>query len=288
MENSGLFDVQISDISSTMLVTLYCRVMESRSRHPVLHDPEAVRITSVLDGILAGSEDRLYRDLARGRLDKKLTVFISLRARRFDDYSRTFLSDNPGGTVVNLGCGLDTRFWRIDDGKLSFYDLDLPDVIAIKRKLCKETGRYHMIASSVLDYTWIRQLGNLSTGPFLFLAEGLIMYLPKSDVRELISKLHSAFPGSELVCEVVNQWVVQGWLKWAMNMRMHKQLHVGGAAAFLCGIRDGKEIESWSPGIRLMDEWSYFDSAEKKLGPARLMGAIPGMRRLQWVVRYKL
>ncbi|MFA5400939.1 MAG: class I SAM-dependent methyltransferase [Dehalococcoidia bacterium] len=288
MENSGLFDVKISDISSTMLITLYCRALESRSRNPIINDPQAVRIVDAINSRLAGSEDRLYRELAQGKLDKKLVMFISLRARRFDDYARAFLPGNPGGTIVNLGCGLDTRFWRIDDGKTGFYDLDLPEVIEIKRKLCRESERYHMIASSALDYNWLSLLKTQVNGPVLFLAEGLFMYLEKKDVRELVLKLQSSFPGSELVCEVVNESMVHGWLKGAMNMRMHKQLHVGGGVTFLSGIKDGKEIESWSPGIRLMDEWSYFDSAEKKLGPALFFGKIPGMRRVQWIVHYKL
>ena len=288
MENSGLFDVKISDISSTMLITLYCRALESRSRNPIINDPQAVRIVDAINSRLAGSEDRLYRELAQGKLDKKLVMFISLRARRFDDYARAFLPGNPGGTIVNLGCGLDTRFWRIDDGKTGFYDLDLPEVIEIKRKLCRESERYHMIASSALDYNWLSLLKTQVNGPVLFLAEGLFMYLEKKDVRELVLKLQSSFPGSELVCEVVNESMVHGWLKGAMNMRMHKQLHVGGGATFLSGIKDGKEIESWSPGIRLMDEWSYFDSSEKKLGTALFFGKIPGMRRVQWIVHYKL
>jgi len=288
VENSGLFDVKISDISSTMLLTLYCRAMESQSRDPVIHDPEAVRITTALNSLLARSSDRMYKDLGEGKLNRKLMLFISLRARRFDDYARAFLVSNPGGTIINLGCGLDTRFWRIDNGVMSFYDLDLPEVIELKRKLCKETERYHMIASSVLNYEWISLLKSQVNGPVLFLAEGLFMYLEKNDVRELVLKLQSGFPGSELVCEVVNESVAHGWLKGLMDMRMHKQLHVGGEATFLSGVKNGKEMESWSPGIRLMDEWSYFDSTEKRLGPARFIGAIPWMRRVQWTVHYKL
>jgi len=288
MENSGLFDVKISDISSTMLITLYCRALESRSRNPIIEDTEAVRIADAINSRLAGSEDRLYRELAQGKLDRKLVMFISLRARRCDDYARAFLLNNPAGTIVNLGCGLDTRFWRIDDGKMSFYDLDLPEVIEIKRKLCREAERYHVIASSVLDYNWLTMLKNRVNGPVLFLAEGLFMYLEKKDVRELVLKLQSSFPGSELVCEVVNESMVHGWLKGAMDMRMHKQLHVGAGATFLSGIRDGKEIESWSPGITMMDEWSYFDSIEKKLGPVRFFGKIPWMRKVQWTIHYKL
>ena len=288
MENPGLYDVKISDISSTMLLTLYCRAMESLSPDPVIHDPEAVRITTALNSLLARSSDRMYRELAEGKLNRKLSLFISLRAKKFDEYTRAFLVNNPGGTVVNLGCGLDTRCWRIDNGKINFYDLDLPEVIEIKKKLCRESERYHMIASSVLDYKWISLLKSQVNGPVLFLAEGLFMYLEKNDVKELVLKLQSGFPGSELACEVVNESVAHGWLKGLMNMRMHGQLHVGGGATFLSGIRNGKEIESWSPGIRLMDEWSYFDSTEQKLGGLRLLGKIPSMRRVQWIAHYKL
>ena len=288
MERSELLDVKISDISSTMLLTLYCRAMESQSADPVINDPEAVRITAALNSRLAHSGDRMYQDLGEGKLNRRLTLFISLRAGRFDDYARAFLVSNPGGTIINLGCGLDTRFWRIANGKVSFYDLDLPEVIELKRKLCKETERYHMIASSVLDYNWLSLLKNKLTGPVLFLAEGLFMYLEQNDVKELVLKLQSAYPGSELVCEVVNESVAHGWLKRLMDMRMHGQLHVGGGATFLSGLRNGKEMESWSPGIRLMDEWSYFDSTEKKLGWLRLFGRIPAMRRVQWTAHYKL
>jgi methyltransferase (TIGR00027 family) len=288
MERSELLEVKITDISSTMLLTLYCRAMESLSPDPVINDPEAVRITTALNSLLAHSSDRMYKDLGEGKLNRKLMLFISLRAKRFDDYTRAFLLSNPGGTIINLGCGLDTRFWRIANGKVRFYDLDLPEVIELKKKLCRETERYHMIASSVLDYDWLSLLKNKVTGPVLFLAEGLFMYLEKNDVKELVLKLQSGFPGSELVCEVVNESVAHGWLKGLMDMRMHGQLHVGGGVTFLSGIRNGKEMESWSSGIRLMDEWSYFDSTEKKLGPVRFFGRIPWMRRVQWTAHYKL
>jgi methyltransferase (TIGR00027 family) len=288
VENPGLYDVKITDVSSTMLLTLYCRAMESQSPDPVISDPEAVRITTALNSRLAHSSDRMYRELAEGKLNRKLTLFISLRAKKFDEYTRAFLVSNPGGTVVNLGCGLDTRFWRIANSKVNFFDLDLPEVIELKRKLCKETEHYHMIASSVLDYEWISRLKSHVNGPVLFLAEGLFMYLERNDVKELVLKLQSDFPGSELACEVVNESVAHGWLKGLMNMRMHGQLHVGGGATFLSGIKNGREMESWSPGIRLMDEWSHFDSTEKKLGWVRFFGKIPLMRRVQWIAHYRL
>jgi methyltransferase (TIGR00027 family) len=288
MEKSGILNVRLTDISSTMLITLYCRSLESQSPDPVLCDPKAVEITSALNALLARSNDRMYRELYKGNLDRRLVTFISLRAKEFDEYARDFLSRNPGGAIVNLGCGLDTRFWRIDDGKMVFYDLDLPEVIAIKKQLCGETERYSMIASSVLDFGWMTHLKNHGGRPFLFLAEGLFMYLEEKNVRELVIKLQSDFPGSELVCEVANESVTHGWLKNALNAKMRGQFHLGRGATFLSGIKDSMDIEGWSPGIKFLDEWSYFDANERKLGILNLIGKIPWMRRVQWTARYRL
>jgi methyltransferase (TIGR00027 family) len=283
-----LFEVRISDISSTMLLTLYAHSIESQSNNPIINDPKAVEITAALKSQMSNSPDRMCRDLAAGKLDGKFVVFTALRTKRFDQYSTKFLQESPAGTIVNLGCGLDTRFWRIDNGRGNFYDLDLPEVIAIKRRLCTETDRYHMIASSVLDYDWMAGLRKQNTGPFLFLAEGLFMYLERDDVRNLVVKLQSEFPGSELVCEVVNESMIRGPMKQALNIKMQRQFHIGSGATFNFGVRDGHDIESWSPGIKLLDEWSHFDSNEKKLGWVRMYGKIPSMRRRQWTVHYRL
>jgi len=288
MKQAELFDIQISDISSTMLLTLYTHAIESQSKNPIINDPKAVEITSALNRQMVNSPDRMCRDLGRGKLDRKLIIFITLRAKRYDEYALEFLQKSPGGTIVNLGCGLDTRYWRIDNGKTNFYDLDLPEVIAIKKRLCNETDSYHMIASSVLDNDWMAELRKQSAGPFLFLAEGLFMYLEKDDVKDLIIKLRSEFPGSELACEVVNESIISGPLKGAMKIKMQNQLHLGRGAAFASGIRNAAEIEGWSPGIKLLDEWSHFDSNEEKLGWVRLYGKISYMRRVQWTVHYKL
>jgi O-methyltransferase involved in polyketide biosynthesis len=84
MKQPGLFDIQISDISSTMLLTLYTHAIESQSKNPILNDPKAVEITSSLNKQMIESPDRMYRELGQGKLNKKLIIFITLRAKRFD------------------------------------------------------------------------------------------------------------------------------------------------------------------------------------------------------------
>ena len=76
---------------------------------------------------------------------------MALRTRKFDRYCKSFLKNNAEGTIVELGCGLSTRYPRIDNKKLTWYDLDFPEVIDIRRNFFKETSRYHLIPSSVLS-----------------------------------------------------------------------------------------------------------------------------------------
>ncbi len=95
MEQLSLSGIQISDISSTMLLTLYTHSMESQSTNPIINDPKAVEITSALNPQLINSPDRMFRELAQGKLDKKLIVFLALRAKKFDDYSNDFIKQSP-------------------------------------------------------------------------------------------------------------------------------------------------------------------------------------------------
>jgi O-methyltransferase involved in polyketide biosynthesis len=230
----------------------------------------------------------LYKKLAEGKIDKNFIVHISIRARKYDEYVNHFLNQSPNGVVVNIGCGLDTRFWRIDNGEVNFYDLDLPEVIEIKKKLCKEVKRYHMLPSSVLDYEWMPKVLEYNSGPFLFVAEGVFMYLAKEDVKTLVLKLQKQFPGSELVCEVVSDfWLQKPW-KGLLNFKMQKQFNLGKGVTFKSGFKNGKEMEYWGQGIEFIDEWSSFDSGEKKLGWLRFLANIKFIRMAQWTVHYQL
>ena len=94
----------------------------------------------------------MERSLVEGRINKNLSIHIAIRAKRYDAYAEEFLKTSPGGVVVNIGCGLDSRFLRIDNGKVIFYDLDLPEVMKIKKQFFRENERYHFIVSSVFGF----------------------------------------------------------------------------------------------------------------------------------------
>lgn len=276
------------DVSYTLLATLYSRAHESRSKNPILTDPQAEEIVRKLTPHLAQAPHKLHQNLAKGKLDKNLVVHIALRAKRYDDYTRRFLQQAPNGVVVNIGAGLDTRFHRVDNGRVQFYDLDFPEVIALKRKLLNESDRYHFIASSVLDFAWMEQVAAFKDRPFLFLAEGVFMYLHETDVKSLVLALQAHFPGCELVCEVVNAAWLRPSLKWMIDMKLQREMQFGKGVTYHFGIEDGRELESWHEGIEFLDEWSYFDEPEEKLGVLKLFRHIPLLRKTQWTVHYRL
>ena len=282
-----MLDIKIGDVAATSFLTLYCHAIESQSKNPILDDPKAVEITQELNKILSDSNNKLDKDLVKGKLKKVMVTHIAIRAKQYDKYVRDFLEKSPDGVVVNIGCGLDSRFLRVDNGRVIYYDLDMPEVIEIKKQFFEENERYHFISSSVLDHDWMSIVAK-HEGPFLFMAEGVFMYLHQEDVQSLILTLQSEFSGSELVCEVFNSLWLKKPLKKIMDFKMQKELHLGKDATFHFGIRDSKEMEEWHEGIEFLDDWSYFDSEEKKLGVLKMFRNIEFIRKTQWTIHYRL
>ncbi|NEQ85504.1 MAG: class I SAM-dependent methyltransferase [Moorea sp. SIO2I5] len=305
MEIPKLLNTQISDVAATSLLTLYCHALEIKSKDPILDDPLAVEITDKLNPELSQSDNKLYQRLAKGKVEKNVVVHVAMRAKRYDDYVRNFLERShqrcsavlgvspmsdciKNGIVVNIGCGLDTRFHRIDNGKVILYDLDLPEVIAVKKKLLPETDRYRFIPCSVLNYEWMEAIKELNADSVLFMAEGVFMYLEEEEVKSLVLKLQSTFPGCELIAEFFNAAWLKQPLRGIINIKLQRDLQFGKDATFKFGIRDSKDLEAWNPGIEFLDDWFYLDEPEKKLGLLRVFKDIPFFRKILWTARYKL
>jgi len=288
MKKIDLSNILLNDVAATALITLYCHALESESKNPIIHDPKAVEIVRAINPQLAKSKNKLHRRMADGKLDQNMIVHIALRAGRYDRYVQDFLAQAPNGIIVNIGCGFDTRFERIDNGQVDFYDLDFPEVIEIKQKFLTENSRYHIIPSSVLNYEWMARLFPQRHRPMMFVAEGVLIYLQADAVKALVLKLQSEFPGSELVGEVFNaMWLTRPWKKM-IDFKMRRQLHMGKDATFNFGIRGSREMESWNAGLEFLDDWSYLDEPEPKIGWLRLFRHLELFRKTQWTVHYRL
>ncbi|MBI5544923.1 MAG: class I SAM-dependent methyltransferase [Deltaproteobacteria bacterium] len=280
---------QWSGVSETLLIPLYCRAVESQSENPIISDPRAVAITRELNEHFRRSPREMQRWLASGKLPTRLSVSLALRTRHFDRCVQTFVAAHPEGVVINLGCGLDTRFFRLDNGQVRWFDLDFPEVIAVRRAFLEETERHVHLGSSALDLAWMNDPRLPSSGPVLVLAEGLFMYLTEPPVKELLLALQRRFPGCELVAEVFSAAWVKRMQHPLLRRKYRRQLHMAEDATFRFGISDSRAFEAWGPGIRFLDDWTYFDDRERKLGLLMsLLGRLEALRKIQWTVRYRL
>jgi O-methyltransferase involved in polyketide biosynthesis len=288
MSNNSTNSILLPDVAETGMLTFYCHVIESQTADPILRDEKAVEISRQLNPVFANSSSSLLRNLAKGKVSKELVIHITLRAKKYDEYAQSFLVKNPNGIIVNIGCGMDSRFQRIDNGKLTCFDLDLPEMIEFKKQFYTETDRYHFIAASVFDYAWMDQVAKIGKRPVLFMAEGVFMYLDGEKIKDLILKLQSRFPGAELVCEVVTAFFTRKPWNRLVALKLNQQMGVGKGATFTFGVRNSRELETWHAGIEYLDDWSYFDTRHPRLGWVGTMGKMKFMRNVQYTVHYRL
>lgn len=274
----------INQISRTAFLTLQCHAMDAMSRDPILNDQSSIKTLETLKKALSESDSEFYRRIFNDRIKQSLVKHTVLRARQYDRYIRDFLERYPAAAVVNIGCGLDDRFSRVDNGRIMFYDLDLPDIMNIKKQLFNENERYVQFSQSVFEYDWI---GRIPRTRVILVAEGVFMYCEETDVKALFHHLQTGMDHPEIVFEVFNRKWLRGWRRKSMEIKLKRELKLDEEALFRFGISDSDEIEHWQDGYRLLGDWSYFDSLEDSL-LARLARRSDALRKVQWTVRYRL
>jgi len=263
----------LSGVAETLLMTLYIRAMESQRPDALIKDEKAVALVTQM------SYD--FDRIRQIKMDEDDKVTVILRNREFDRYVRDFLARHPEAVVVHIGCGFDSRFERVDNGRVEWYDLDLPDVIELRRKLIGDEGkRYHLLGCSAFDSAWLDTVSAHRQRPFLFLAEGVLMYFEEAQVKSLVLMLRDHFPGAELVIDAFSPFLVR-----ANNLRLSITKF---GARYHWGLKRGQELERWGDSIRLLDEWGYFDRPEPRLDHIRWMRHIPLLARVLRIYHYRL
>ncbi len=185
--------VQLDAVPETLLWNLYHRAAEARRPDTVLRDPRAVELVERIDFPF---EHRF------GPATPVLAQWQALRAACFDREVRRFLTHHPGGTVVALGEGLETGFWRVDQGTARWVSVDLPETIALRRELLPADPRVHLVACSATDERWLDEVD--TAAPVLVTAQGLLMYLTRAEVHRLLAACGARIRAGGLVFDAVS------------------------------------------------------------------------------------
>jgi O-methyltransferase involved in polyketide biosynthesis len=256
----------------TLLIPLYCRARDSQSQSPILNDTAAADVVG-----------RIEYDFGKLAIPDRAIFLGSVRAKQFDQMTRDFLGKHPTATVLHLACGLDSRVFRIDPpATVRWYDLDYPDVIALRERLYPTREGYTLIGASVDDEHWLPDIP--AHQPALIIAEGLTMYLSENQVRRLFERVVNHFPSGELLFDAYSE-------TGAGISRREACIKATGAD-IQWSINDPHLLEQWIPRLKFIRKWSYFESADLNRLPLgqriiyKLIANIPSMKHSHRVLLY--
>ena len=186
--------ITLSGVPETMLQTVYARAKETKTRGAIT-DNKAVEII-----------DRLDYDFSMADKDAAMHSGVIARTIVLDKLVKTYLAGHGGAVVVNIACGLDTRCYRMSDYS-HWYNLDLPETIAVREKLLPESRKISQITMSAMD-DWGGEIKGTSTD-VLVIIEGLTMYLLESDVKRIFDVIAARFDRATVLVETMNPMVVK-------------------------------------------------------------------------------
>lgn len=241
--------VDLTDVPQTLLLPLWGRAHFSQHYPAVWRDPHAVSVVAHLDYDFA--------TLAR-RMWKLASFWWVARAYHFDKAIRKFLRRHPTGVVINLGAGLDTAFERVDNGRMHWVDLDLPEVMALREQIFPAEARVHVIAKSILDFSWISEVQALGEH-FFFFAGGVLTYFPEAEVKNILLTMAEAFPGAEIMFDPAMATNLPDINKFLKHAQMKN-------AALQWGMRSLKDPEQWSPRLKVVRTIPYFKGLKWRPG----------------------
>ena len=198
--------VTLGGISASMLGCLWGRARLSKEYSSLFYDAKAIELAEKIDYVpdysasdvppFEGIMFNLFR-----KINQPGFGLFALRAQPFDDKAKAYIAEHPDASVINIAAGLDTTFYRVDNGSIHWYDLDLPAVIDIRRQLLPEPDRVTYIAKSLLDPSWCGDIKDTEDGVFM-IAGGLFYYFEEAQVKQFFSMLADNFPGGEIVFDV--------------------------------------------------------------------------------------
>ena len=249
-------NIRLSGVPETMLQTIYARAKESRGRGAIC-DPKAEELIG-----------KLYYDFSLADKDRAMHSGVIARTIVLDRLTEQWLKKHPGAVVVNIACGLDTRCYRMK-GYTHWYNLDLPETMAVREKLLPESGRISQIAMSAMD-DWGARIAERDTAA-LVIIEGLTIYLSEAEVKRIFAVIAGRFDSASVFAETMNPMVVKSYREKSIE---------GSGARFTWGVKNGAALAGLLPDFRFVEEHSLTEGMTVFAPVYKLLGRIPAVRNI--------
>lgn len=252
----GANKIDLKGLQETLFMPLWGRAVETQKEKPLLVDKEAVKIITAIDYD--------FKQIAH-----KITALTraSWMARSIycDQRIRDYLSDNPNGTVINIGCGLDTTYERVNNGEAMWYELDFPEVIATRRLFLQESKTRKFLLYSVFDPAWYSKIRNKEN--VLVMMAGVIYFFDESDVKKLLETFKQVFKKSTVIFDYSSTRGIK-----IANKAVIKNGGLDKTAYLKWGIDNIYEIEKWHTGIRIDETMKMFAEHRKRYPLSQRLG----------------
>ena len=264
--------VDLSGPSQTMLTTLYCKALDADWGRPILGD-----------GFAKEAVARIDYDWDELKVTDRWTPLVTVRTAQFDIWASQFLAAHQEATVIHLGCGLDSRVFRLDPGPgVEWYDVDYPAVISLREKVFPSRPNYHLVATTATDPSWLDQIP--ADRPTLLLAEGISMYLTEDDGTALLQDVVDRFGSGEIQIDFYSRLVVR-------SQKTHRLQRQSGSTLYWA-VNNPSDVTDRVLGLRLLTAVTFFDASTFGRASAafrlmrQLVRPLPPLRRTFQYHRY--
>ncbi|BBX84460.1 class I SAM-dependent methyltransferase [Mycolicibacterium aubagnense] len=251
----------LDGVSETALLTLHQRASEAARADGIIDDPMAVVLRDALD----------YDYENFGRIHQA----TALRALVFDNITRDYLRAHPRATVVALAEGLQTSFWRLDNGELTWLSVDLEPIMQLRERLLPSSQRLRHCAQSALETSWLDEVD--AQGGVLITAEGLFQYLDQDTVFTLIAACAKRFPNGRLAFDSIPRFVSLHSQRRGFKLSTE---YTSPPMPFWFTADQYDELRS-IPGVRAVREMRYPPGRGRLLPWANRLSRLPGLARFR-------
>ena len=248
--------IKLSGVPETMLQTIYARAKESGGRGTI-HDTKAEEIVGKLD-----------YDFTLAEKDAAMHSGVIARTIVLDRLTKAWLSAHPGAVVVNIACGLDTRCYRMS-GYAHWYNLDLPETMAVREKLLPESGTISQITMSAME-DWGSEISEQNV-PVLIVIEGLTMYLSERNIQRIFTVISSRFSNATVFVETMNPTIVRHFKEKSID---------ASHARFTWGVKDGPALAALLPDFGFVEEHSLTEGMAEFVPIYKLLDKLSAVRNI--------
>lgn len=249
--------MNLEGVEKTMLLTLFAKAKHSREKNHKFYDPKAMEVIS-----------KVNYDFSIAEKDKFMQLGTIARTIVLDEMVNDYINSHPECTIVNIASGMDTRFNRLDNGKITWYNVDLENSVNYRLKYIEDTDRVKTLAYSAMDSAWAKEI--LIRKDVLFIVEGLTMYLNQNDVEDIINIIDSNFNKCTVFMEIMPPISVKNTKEESIEDTDTK---------FTWGVEKGYELTNFNPNFKWIKDVNLFDGVNVYKPHYRIVTWLPILRK---------